>query len=331
MKSPIISIIIPVYNVEPFIGECLDSICSQIKSKEDVEVIVINDGTKDNSMKIVQEYAGKCDSIVCYSQENKGLSSTRNRGIDLALGKYLWFVDSDDWLKQDALAVLFDAIRKHPNVEIFVTPLTYVRGGIIEKTDIPNSNNSNMTGRNYAAHGLPTGASQRYIIKRSFLVEKRIRFIEGILHEDGPFGYMLMWYAERIKILKSALYNYRQRGNSIMHSIKIKSSYDLITGHKRLISFMEANIPMEEQETFRVMCRKLLYSSYTFVKPIWESSEFRLFEKENKNYISVELNKVMKSLVGTEKIYAWAFSHCPKTTLNVFDRLAKAKSCVKIK
>ena len=101
-----LSIIIPIYNVEKYIQKTLVSIFSQYFQKESVEIIVVNDGTKDNSMSIVNEFAVKFDNLKIINQENQGLSVARNTGLKASRGKYVWFFDSDDWVEYDSLPFL---------------------------------------------------------------------------------------------------------------------------------------------------------------------------------------------------------------------------------
>ena len=324
----ILSIIIPVFNVEKYVEKCLDSICSQIVCSNNVEVIVINDGSTDNSWNIVHQYEVTYHFIKCFHQKNRGLSATRNRGIELATGNYVWFVDSDDWLESDALKKLFYCMQKYPETEVFVTSLTYILNGTPILVDIPKRDYHLMSGKHYASvEKLRTGASQRFIIKRKLLIDNKLRFVEGILHEDGPFGYLLMWHAKRIVILPDSLYCYRQRSNSIMHLKGIKSCFDLIIGHKNMMRFAKDNdISLQGNEWFFILCSKLLLFSFSFVKPIWKSDEFKLFEEEEGDYIFKEIWKLVPILKGKKKIYYIMFSVCPKLTIELFDTISSFKN-----
>ena len=101
MNPPKVSVIIPVYNTEEYIGETLNSIINQ--TLKDIEIIVINDGSTDNSLRIINEYAQRDSRITVFTQANQGLSLTRNKGIIEARGEYIYFMDSDDLLENDAL------------------------------------------------------------------------------------------------------------------------------------------------------------------------------------------------------------------------------------
>ena len=107
MKEPKLSIIIPVYNVENYVDTCIESLYKQGISEYEFEVILINDGSTDNSLSIIQEYENKYSNITIISQKNQGLSTTRNNGIKLAKGEYLLFVDSDDLIIENILTHLY--------------------------------------------------------------------------------------------------------------------------------------------------------------------------------------------------------------------------------
>lgn len=119
----LVSIIIPVYNVEQYIEQCLSSIYAQDISEDIFEVIAVNDGTPDNSMSIVKTIASQHKNLVIINQENQGLSVARNTGLDHAKGEYIWFVDSDDWLTKDSLSIVLDTIISYPKIDVFATVL----------------------------------------------------------------------------------------------------------------------------------------------------------------------------------------------------------------
>ena len=106
---PVVSIIIPVYNVESYLAECLDSACNQ--TLKNIEIICINDGSTDNSLNILQEYEKRDNRISIISQDNRGASRARNIGIQHAKGKYIYFLDSDDYLAHDALEMLVNTME----------------------------------------------------------------------------------------------------------------------------------------------------------------------------------------------------------------------------
>ena len=107
---PLISVIIPVYNVQDYLARCLDSILAQ--TYQNLEIILVNDGSKDNSGAICDEYAARDDRVQVIHKENGGLSTARNAGLDLAAGEYLSFIDSDDWIASDAYEHLMNLVER---------------------------------------------------------------------------------------------------------------------------------------------------------------------------------------------------------------------------
>ena len=111
-----LSIIIPVYKVEKYLRKCLDSCLHQNISKEDYEIICVNDGSPDNSAQILDEYAAKHPNIRVVTQTNQGLSMARNNGLAVAQGDYVWFIDSDDWIEENCLAGICSALKSNPDL-----------------------------------------------------------------------------------------------------------------------------------------------------------------------------------------------------------------------
>ena len=177
---PQISVVLPVYNVEEYLRQCLDSLANQ--TFEDFEVICVNDGSGDSSLSILEEYASEDERFKIISQENKGLSGARNTGMDYIKGKYTIFVDSDDWLELNALEKLYNKI-------------TALDSDILFKI---------------------SHAPFNKLYKTSFLREAGIKFPENLNYEDLYFFYMVFFKTEKVSVFRDeSLYNYRIRNNSI--------------------------------------------------------------------------------------------------------------------
>jgi len=220
-----LSIIIPVYNVEKYITRCLESIYSQGIDESLFEVIAINDGSIDNSFQILEEFGKLHGNLYIHTQENKGLSCARNKGIELATGEYIWFIDSDDWITGDSLSIVLKNTEKGYNV--ISTNLIYSyddssknhieRDTVYDKVILPHDYIINYS----------LGASQRYIIKRKYLKMHGITFYPGIYHEDAEFGPRLIAPCKKVYMLATPVYHYYQReSGSIMSSWKLKNSKD---------------------------------------------------------------------------------------------------------
>lgn len=183
MKEDIkVSIIIPVYGVEKYISQCLESVINQ--SYENIEIIVVNDGTKDNSMKIVEEYLLD-ERIKIINKENGGLASARNRGIEEATGEYIYFLDSDDWIEVNTIEVL---VEESNNLDIIYSNFWYFdeKNQKKRKNKEKIKSNMSMTGEYLLGYSTEIMVWNK-IYKKSFLEEKQLRFLEGIIHEDEEF------------------------------------------------------------------------------------------------------------------------------------------------
>lgn len=315
MNNIIVSFIVPVYKVEAFLNTCVESIVHQFKD-DNMEIILVDDGSPDSCPSICDEWVRKDNRIKVIHKVNGGLSDARNAGLEKARGEYVWFVDSDDWLKSDAIEILLASMNKYPNADVYSTALSYYLNGTFQKQDfvIPQDE-SLMSGEEYVNRNLLTGASQRFVIRRSLLIENNLRYIKGIIHEDGPFGFVLMYYAQVVVVLPQSVYCYRQREGSIMHSLTVRTSYDCMKIHKYLMAFSEEIKDVEKRKWFMILSSKALLSSYTFVPHLFGTSIFKEFEKNNRRYIQKELMKVIPFLKMKMKMKYLLICIAPKTTI----------------
>ncbi|MDY3917996.1 MAG: glycosyltransferase, partial [Candidatus Limivivens sp.] len=239
--GPKVSVIIPVYNVEKYIEECLESVRNQ--SLKQIEIILVNDGTKDDSMEVVSRQIREDARIKVVNKENGGLSSARNAGLREAAGEYVLFLDSDDLLRWDALQVLYWKAKREQLDDLFYNAESFY--------DEDGSQNSHQ---NYADYYKRKGSydgvwsgQQMFItflenqdfkpsaclqlLKRSFLEDNRITFYEGILHEDNLFTLQCLLNAERAAYLDMAFYLRRVHQDSIMTTQKgIRNSFGYFIG-----------------------------------------------------------------------------------------------------
>lgn len=218
----ILSLIIPVYNVEKYIRKTLSSIYDYNRLLDLFEVVVINDGTKDDSMRIVLEFASKYKNITIINQENKGLSAARNAGLRVSRGKYVWFVDSDDWVERGAI----DKICSNGyNSDAYLFRLRHfdendneIKGWSVYRLEKPIE----MDGIDVILNNYPYTPMQSFLIRRNLLVENNLFFYEGIYHEDQEFAPKVLMLAKRVTVLPDYMYCYLRRSNgSIMSDAAI--------------------------------------------------------------------------------------------------------------
>lgn len=222
-NRPLISVIIPLYNTEEYIYDTIDSIANQ--TLRDIEIIIINDGSTDNSLSIVKRCIENDKRIILYSQENKGQSIARNKGITASKGKYIYFMDSDDLLQSDALEccylkcesegsdlVCFDAdiFNKQNNSQL---NLNYRRGAIL-KEDI--SYNGIELLKTLLKHNGYSPSPCLYLINSEYLKSIDLFFYPGIIHEDQLFTAILYLQSKRIQYISEPFFKRRIRANSIM-------------------------------------------------------------------------------------------------------------------
>lgn len=253
-----LSIIIPIYNVERYIRSALESIYSQKYDEADFEVIVVNDGTTDNSMVIVDEYANKYDNLHIINQENQGLSCARNAGLRIAQGDYVWFVDSDDKISADSLTQLQHLIFHNSNIDIFAFNMVWVQeetGKGKEERIIPKKKHRYLYGQilcfNQIVGKFVTTPVQRYIFKRRFLLNNSLKFHPGIFHEDEEFVPRAMFMAKGICFVDYAPYCYlvRTTGN-IMSDRSIKKTIDKIKIVESLNDFRKSHCRCYSERAF---------------------------------------------------------------------------------
>lgn len=211
----IVSVIIPVYNVEKYLKDCLDSVCKQ--SLKDIEIICINDGSTDNSLKILQQFAQEDRRIVILDQENQGLSVARNEGIRVATGKYLGFVDSDDWIDKDFYEKLVEAAEKY-EADIAAAGVIYDTGK--KKKRLIEYKKSlcvdhNLTKKCKALRVPTYNYVWNKIYKRELILKTKNFFMSGVCWEDMIWTSNLLEHVGKICCVPLLFYHYRYNEGSI--------------------------------------------------------------------------------------------------------------------
>ena len=224
----LISFIVPVYNTEFYLEECLDSLLNQNIPHDQYEIICVNDGSTDCSLKILNKYSAKYRNIVVVDKENGGVSSARNVGIDVAKGEYIWFFDSDDVLKHKALLNLIPLIKENTFDRIRVGMFIF-NGDVHHYVDDNELKiNSNATDSNVTLS----------LLSRSFICEHNCRFNTDLAYcEDTIFMFELNSHMPNLFVVDKPLDLYRNRENSAM------TSFDVVANNKKIKShFIAAKI-----------------------------------------------------------------------------------------
>ena len=214
-----ISIIVPVYNVEKYLSRCLDSILNQDMALNDYEIIIVNDGSTDKSGDICLEYASKYSNIRYFEQKNQGQSVARNVGLKNATGEYIWFIDSDDFIESNSLYGLYKKAVSN-NLDI----LSFVLKKISENNhnDIYYECVQNLktnyiyTGRDAFLEGYKPASVCNTLFRRDFILNNKLRFYPGIIHQDVEFSFQAIIVAKTVMFIENCPYMYYFRRNSTL-------------------------------------------------------------------------------------------------------------------
>ena len=229
--NPIFTVVVPVYNVEKYIKQCIESIINQ--TFKDFELLIIDDCSTDNSMKIAEELSAKDSRItLLYGDKNRGVGYVRNRGIDLAKGKYIMFTDSDDWIEPWTLKLLYDTFQDKDVTSICYDGYTYLdyeqkvcEGKLIDNVEgyLTFTPDNICCGSDYCLKAYTTESIR----------DKKIYYPAGLHFEDGEFYFKYFALNPKTYILADQLYYYRRRENSIvtnknMGIVRLEDIYQVI-------------------------------------------------------------------------------------------------------
>ena len=300
---PKVSIIVPFYNVEGYIEKCLDTLVNQ--TLKDIEIILVNDGSKDNSEFIVKKYLDKYkDKIIYLEKENGGLSDARNFGIPHATGEYIAFLDSDDYVEKDMYEKMYN-IAKKENSDMVQCNFYWEHPDLNKKkiADMPK-----YSGKKEMFEKTRVEAWNK-LIKRDILEESKVEFPKGLRYEDVEFTYKLVPYINKVSFIEEPLVHYIQRGNSISNSQneRTKEIFDILDNVIKY--YKEKNLYEEYKEVIEyiyvktVFCRSLL----RMVKISDENVQAKLLEKTwenvNSKFPNWKKNEILKKRKTIKDLY----------------------------
>ncbi len=241
MSEPLISVIVPVYNVEPYLDRCVESIVNQ--TYRNLEIILVDDGSPDRCPQMCEAWAERDARIRVIHKENGGLSDARNAGMAVASGELIGFVDSDDWILQDFFRILYDGLSKN-DADISVCDIL-----ITDKDCVSYQSRTEFVYaiRNFedAFADILRNKGIRAVawnkLYRRWILENEA-YPVGKYHEDEFLTYQLLDKAKRIIYVNCPLYCYYQRPESIMHSVTVKH-LDVLDAHYERLAFLENKYP----------------------------------------------------------------------------------------
>lgn len=321
MNNDLISIIVPIYNVEDYLEECLNSLLEQ--TYENIEIILIDDGSTDNSKKICDNYEKNNERIKCFHIENNGVSYARNFGLSKALGKWITFVDSDDVIDKNYCKYLINVIDEETDMVIGRT-LSFINNynniiddgykGGVEDSIITNKEKEELyksifiDNRKLIKYPHISTCSAK-LIKRDIIQRNHILYdLKMFLYEDAFFNIQVINKAKRIKLIDKKIYYYRIHENSSSNKFR----NDIITQYNYVYDCFnkfehENNIDLRDlYDYFKIKNLNIILTNYfkdnnnlSFVKEICQNEDY----KESLNKISIKiLPKRRKILVMLYKL-----------------------------
>lgn len=258
-----LSIIVPVYNVAEYLERCLNSLINQ--TLNEIEIICVNDGSTDNSLCILEKFAGLDKRIKIINQKNKGLSGARNTGIKLVQGEYFGFLDSDDWVDLDYFEKLY---KRAKNCDADISLGDFIRKGKFKhKIRLKLNKEEEFVGDNEKFYG-----SQFYhfpcVWNKIYKTSKfnDLRFIEGIYFEDGPYTIQALHRANKVVTCCNTYLYYFVNPNSIVKTLNKKKEQDMYNSSKFILNYIKNNMQIQDKgiyyETFaQKLWRIKLYST----------------------------------------------------------------------
>lgn len=324
----LLSIIIPIYKTEPYIKQCLLSISASNADSASFEIIVVNDGTPDNSMLVVNEFARKYPNIHIINQENQGLSCARNAGLEIAKGKYVWFVDSDDSLTDNGLTQVIE-ILNDTDADILGFDMVMVRERDNSCQLLPITNYPDLYGKALGKEDImgkiQVAPSQRFVFRREFLSLYNLEFYPGIIHEDMEFDVKAFYFAANIRLMRISAYRYlRREAGNILSSLdmrSVKSKFLIIKSFENYCHLYAQNSKdciYWNRNIFVMLC-----SIFTFHDR--ESADFKRFVRR---HVALLRKAALKGVIAN--LFLWEFKDLIKAVLAVIDP-DLLKKCFKIK
>lgn len=267
-----ISVIVPVYNVEEYLEKCLDSLVNQ--TLKDIEIIVVNDGTKDNSQDIIDKYVKKYKNIKCYKKENGGLSSARNYGLKYAKGEYIAFVDSDDYVEKNMYEDMYNK-AKEDNFDVVACDLKYIYDDeeVLAYSNLKKDLTTKEEIKKSYIYIYP--AAWNKIYKKELL--KNIEFKEKVWFEDVEFLYRLYPRINSIGYINKYYYNYVQREGAITRTFNSKL-YDYINNWNGIIDFYKKENLYDEYKNELEYC----YVRYIYATFVKRAANYKNIEEYNR-------------------------------------------------
>lgn len=273
MNKPNVSVIIPVYNTELFVEEAIKSVLNQTLT--DIEVIVVNDGSTDNSLQVIERLSNTDSRIKKITQENQGQSVARNLGLNIAKGEYIYFMDSDDMISQNTLEICYTKCTSEDLDFVFFDAESFSNGDITlsisynrrGKTDTQIDTGIQKINELIGTRGYSASVCLLFI-KHNYITSLSLNFFPGIMHEDQLFTAKLYTQAQRVAYIPEALFHRRFRPDSIMTKqytiFNVKNYFIVVDELIKFASGQNENIKKTINKTIRFFFDPAIYMANIF-------------------------------------------------------------------
>ncbi len=322
-----LSIVVAAYNVEDFIEKCVLSCFNQDILKDRYEILVVNDGSSDNTFQKLQRLSLSIDNLKIVNQQNGGLGAVRNTGLKEAIGDYLWFIDGDDYIHENCIEILIDNIKKDKLDVLFLNYAIVNEAHLVVN---PSANQIDLkknilSGGEFYNEFYSKSYSWLYVFKKSLLIDNNILFKERINMQDSEIMPKIMFYANRISYLNLVAYYYYQQENSFTNSTNGQKRYNyfisIIEVRNSLLELLEScannNILLAQgienkiKSLNMVVFNHLVYFKYD---AIWFKKIINLL-KENNFY------PLKNNLSFSKKIFQLGLNRFPLISKKIIDKL----------
>lgn len=284
--NALISVIVPIYNVEKYLSQCVNSLINQ--TYKNLEIILVDDGSLDNSGKICDEFSEIDSRIIVIHKENNGLSSARNAGLKIAKGNFIGFVDSDDWLDENMYEILFKLIKDNDSdiscCKFFKTADSEEKVPVIDNEIIQSFNNIDGLNNFYTDLYTQTVVAWNKLYKRNLF--DNVTYPTGKIHEDEGTTYKLFYKANKITYTNKPLYYYRTTPNSITTRKFNKKRLDIIDVYDEKIKFIRSI------NNSAIYSKTLKWYLFTLINCYFECSDNM---ENNEKYLASIKNKISET------------------------------------
>lgn len=333
-KESLVSVIVPVYNVEKYLSTCIESIINQTYDK--LEIILVDDGSQDKSSEICDNYANKDKRITAVHTKNRGLSEARNTGLRIAKGEYISFIDSDDFIKLDSYENLLNsALKYEPDVIVGEAYKYFNDGKSFPKMKEKNFSKRLMSGSEFLKESL---LQERYtpcvpfnIYKRNLIIDNNLFFKKGILHEDQNWTPQIFLKTQKLYFSDIFFYFHRWREGSIMASKgdKSKNGVDLVNTCYELSNIFEN---LEDCELKKLLNDYLvnMFLSGISVGKLHRKKYESLIDKDFVNNKAIRRSNIVRSKIFTFNILIFVYLN-RLFSLDIFSNFRKKiKECIDV-